>query len=142
MSEHSASEEQMDRATGPPDGPLRVLVVDDDPELLRLLEPSIRAVDPEASVDWSPALGQAAFHLGLGHYDVVLVDWRLGAGQSGIEIEPLMERYQPEARFAVMTGASRSEFLSVHDHADWPFLAKPFTRDEGRDFLAGLLCRE
>lgn len=125
-----------------PDPTARILVVDDDPELMPLIEASAMTMDARPTVDWCPTLGRAAVEMGRHRFDLVLADWRLGGGESGLELESLMTRFQPSARFAVMSAAPRSEIEAQFGEERWPFLPKPFTRIEGGAFLQDLLDHE
>lgn len=117
----------------------RALVVDDDHEVLSLLLPAARAVAPDLRIDWAAGLGDAAHQLGRARYDLVLVDWRLSNGESGLEIRPLLEQLQPAAQFAVMTAAPVSEFILLSGAAPCAFLSKPFSIGGTRGFFASVL---
>ncbi len=117
----------------------RVLVVDDDPEIVALLLPAARAIAPDLRIDWAETLGQAAYLIGRSRYDLVLADWHLGNSQSGLDLAPLVEFEQPSASFAVMTGDSIGKFMLEAGPGPWNFMSKPFSPTATRGFFASVL---
>lgn len=118
---------------------LRVLAIDDDPEHVALVERMMSTLGFE--VDGCATLGQAAVMMGLGRYVLVLADWRLGAGDSGLDLAALMPRFQPDAAFAVMTSAGREALERAVGGAALPVLEKPFDREACRSFVRDLFAQ-
>jgi two-component system NtrC family sensor kinase len=115
------------------------VVVDDEPEIARLLAETLHALNYCAEVVESGEAAQAA----LGHrdYDVVLCDLRL-PGLDGPALYSWMAERRPHlcARTAFITGdilsASAGRFLA---RAGRPILEKPFVPAELRRLLAELV---
>ncbi|HPG28288.1 MAG: response regulator [Spirochaetaceae bacterium] len=111
----------------------RMLIVEDDPEHAALAR--VAACSAGFDVDECDTLFDAAVRLGRFRYDVVLVDWRLGGRQSGLDLMSVMPRFQPEARFMIMTAASGAELEAVAGPVRCPVLQKPFSPASGGAFL-------
>lgn len=117
----------------------RVLVVDDDPEIVALLAPPAQAVVGDVRLDWVASLCAASAELERARYDLVLTDWHLANGESGLDLASLVTSLQPAATFAVMTGSSVSEFLLAVGQPPGAFLSKPFSQAACRGFFASVL---
>ncbi len=131
-----------ERAESPPPAPSRgtVLVVDDDPEILRYVARVLRAerlhVIPCA--DGVDALA----HLAAGDpVDLVLLDWAL-PGLDGRRVREQVLRRQPRVPLLVISGHAREEYTALGGvDADTPWLVKPFTPGELRAAVAARLAR-
>jgi PAS domain S-box-containing protein len=117
----------------------RVLVVDDEPIILELLEQTLRADGHEVvtvgSVDAALAAAEED------EFDVIFSDWRM-PGRGGDElIEELTARNSSyRRRFVVLTGdALCTEVATVAQRSGNPVLNKPFTLEAIRTAMARVL---
>jgi CheY-like chemotaxis protein len=83
-------------------GPLRVLVVDDEPAMtravMRMLRPTGHAVSTAASAE------EALERLATEAFDVVVSDMGMGPGMNGWELADAVMRRWPSVRFLLATG--------------------------------------
>ncbi len=107
-------------------GPLRILVVDDDPSVRRVLE---RALQRRGHVAYMAAAGDEALEILRTHeVDVVLMDLRM-PGMSGQTLYHVIASQWPSlgTRVVVMSGdpdaVDHEEWLSLNN---MPVISKPF----------------
>jgi two-component system response regulator HydG len=111
-------------APGPEARPGFVLVVDDEPLLLRALGRILGPDGHRIVLAESPQEAQDA--LGDPSLDVVLLDLRLG-GASGLELLDWIKRERPELEVVVMTGhATIESAVGCMRQGAFDYLAKPF----------------
>jgi len=114
----------------------RVLLVEDDPGVsaiaVELLEGLGYAVE---AVESGPAALEA---LALGGFDAMLSDVVMPGGMSGIELAGLVGRHYPTLRVALTSGYAGDDVDAALADAPWPFLRKPYSRDQLRDTMDAL----
>jgi two-component system response regulator HydG len=109
---------------GPEAGPGFVLVVDDEPLLLRALARILAPDGHRVALAESPAEAQRV--LADPALDVVLLDLRLGAA-SGLDLLEAIKRERPEVEVVVMTGhATIESAVGCMREGAFDYLAKPF----------------
>ncbi len=93
---------------GPEPARPRVLAVDDEPQILRVLE---RTLGPEGfAVTVAASPREARLRLTLGEFEVVLSDFRMPGGD-GIELLEEVRERQPRARRVLLTGQADFQIL-------------------------------
>lgn len=115
---------------------MRVLVVDDEPEIAHALARIIQAAGHEVKTAWT-ALA-AVTELDAQRFELVLVDWNLAGSMTGVEVAQYARRLWPEAATVLCSGYSLGEM-----RAAWKdplsgmlaFLAKPVDADKLRRIL-------
>jgi DNA-binding NtrC family response regulator len=108
----------------PTDGPGLVLLIDDEPLLLRALQRILRADGHETVLAETPAEAWRTLHEP--ELDVVLLDLFLG-GHDGLEVLDRIKRERPEVEVVMMTGhASVESAVGCMRHGAFDYLAKPF----------------
>ena len=85
-----------------PQGPLRILAVDDEPMMTRAVARMLRSSGHVVSMAASGE--EALVMLGAQSYEVVLSDMGMGAGMNGWELAEAVKRRWPEVRFLLATG--------------------------------------
>jgi len=114
----------------------RVLLVEDDPGVsaiaVELLEGLGYAVE---AVESGPAALEA---LALGGFDAMLSDVVMPGGMSGIELARLAGRHYPALPIALTSGYAGDDVDAALADAPWPFLRKPYSRDQLRDTMDAL----
>jgi DNA-binding NtrC family response regulator len=112
------------RGAGPSDASGLVLVVDDEPLLLRALARMLRPGGHR--VELAETVGAARCILADPDLDVVLLDLRLGAA-SGLELLDVIKAERPEVEVVVMTGhATIESAVGCMRQGAFDYLAKPF----------------
>jgi signal transduction histidine kinase/ActR/RegA family two-component response regulator len=106
-------------------GPLRVLVVDDEPAMtravMRMLRPTGHAVSTAASAE------EALERLATEAFDVVVSDMGMGPGMNGLELAEQVCRHWPGLRFVLATGwGAAMDIADVRAHGVDAVLAKPY----------------
>ena len=112
----------------------RLLVIEDDSDLLPILARVVHAIDPELEVDWATHAEAARSAVRTEQYRAILSDYLLADSDTGLVLYRDCTQHQPEARFAMMSA------LPISLPSDsCQLLRKPFTLSECQSFLAQLL---
>lgn len=122
-------------------GPLRILVIDDEPDYCALLAEFL--VDEgfvvQTATDADSAVGKDQEFAP----DLVIVDWMLKNRLDGLAVVEALRARHPQLAAIVMTGYPSSVLESrSRDLAHTLFLAKPFRLDEIREAIRTLVCKE
>lgn len=119
---------------------LRVLMVEDDPEVRAVIRTFLDALGCEATVcvnaeDALPLLSPGC------RFDVLLSDISLGAGMRGTELAAQAQERLPELAILLMSGFSQ-ELLDADSSSppSWELLRKPYNRDELKAALARVVA--
>lgn len=102
----------------------RLLIVDDEPELLEVLETwfRARAYEVDVAADGVAALG----HLRARRYDVMVTDLRMPL-INGLQLQTFAKELQPDLRIIFLTGqaAMCDAIAALREHRAFDFLTKP-----------------
>ncbi len=121
------------------DGAARLLVIDDEPDLLELLSRTLKLAGFE--VDTTGDGHTALTRLNETNYDLIVCDVRM-PGMSGLEIFEQAQQQRPDLAKSLifMTGDTVSPATRrLLDETGAPYLAKPFKPDELIQKVRGLL---
>ncbi len=113
---------------------LRILLVDDNPSILRLLSEACRADGcvPATASTAAQALGLLADN----QFDLIVTDIKM-PGLSGFDLLDSVKNKQSGASVVLITGApSVDEAAFALRHGAYDYLAKPFSVAEVRKLLA------
>jgi signal transduction histidine kinase len=116
----------------------RVLIVDDDPSILEVLEMRLAAMgfDVDATTDAPLAVRKVA----AGRFDIALVDLRMDP-MDGIALMEQIHRTQPRLPVLIMTAHATIETaVEAVQRGAFDYLTKPFVRDELRGKIARALA--
>jgi DNA-binding NtrC family response regulator len=107
----------------------RLLVVDDEVDMLRLLERSIKQ-ELDCEIDTAASGNEALDLLKARNYDLALVDVRM-PGMGGLELLERIKQINPWMTVVIITAHGRVE-LAVQSikRGAYDFLTKPFDREE------------
>lgn len=112
----------------------RLLVIDDDYQLIPLIGRAAQQIDPDLVIDWACGAQEARMALCESRYQAALVDFVLPGSESGFSIAKEIELRQPGSRIAMMSALPISIPSSCRG-----FLLKPFGLRECRHFLSNLI---
>ncbi len=113
----------------------RLLVVEDDLEMWRLIERAVRAASPDAAIHWAADADGARVALERYDFDAVIADFLLPDSTSGWSVLRLSRALQPRARIAMASALP----LRPPGSEGVPFLRKPFDLARCREFVTRLL---
>jgi len=117
----------------------RFLLVEDDPDVAKLVRMVAHGLVPEAEIDHVCDVESAVELLGKHRFELVLADYLLEGGAPGTQLKDAVRATQPRARFAMMSSLPLDEHMRIQGDHSFPVLRKPFTLQACRDFLGGVL---
>jgi DNA-binding response OmpR family regulator len=100
----------------------RILIVEDDVEMWKLIERAIHAANPDVAIHWASDAEGARVALRSYRFDAVLADFMLEDSTSGWTVLSETRRLQPNARVAMASSMP----LQIPEAEECPFLQKPF----------------
>jgi DNA-binding NtrC family response regulator len=103
----------------------RILIVEDDPALQKCIQFCLEKEGYEA--EGTSCVRDATSRLQAHHYDLIITDYHLSVGETGLELLDLLKEL--DARIpAIMISASQERQLPAESlrHGGFAFLAKPF----------------
>jgi DNA-binding NtrC family response regulator len=105
-----------------------ILIVDDEPDMLRLLKRSLEP-DLECRVETAPSGKEALGMLSEEHFDLVLADIKMPE-MDGLELLALIKRTHPDQTVMMMTGHGSIETaVEAMKNGAYDFITKPFDHD-------------
>ncbi len=87
----------------------RLVVVDDDPKVLKALDAMLRGVSVKAECCSHPAAALALLQKRRNDYDMVLTDYQMPS-VNGLELAAMVRRLNPQIRLVLMSGLDDSQF--------------------------------
>ncbi len=123
-----AADDEAEGATVPPG--LRVLVVEDDPEVRQVVQSALQAMACTTTLAASGEQALQELQVGAG-FDLLLSDIALGSGIRGTELARQVQQHRADLPVLLMSGFS-TELLEADREipAAWKVLPKPFSRQE------------
>ncbi|MCR9093059.1 MAG: response regulator [bacterium] len=119
-----------------PDGPRRLLVVDDDDELTEIIIRAVRLAAPDLQTDRAHSAQEGRELVRRHRYDVVLIDQYLDGGELGVDLVKPAKRAQPQATVAMMSSIGVDGLLEItRRHGSIPLIAKPFSAAVLHNFM-------
>ena len=117
----------------------RILLVDDDPSIIRGLSRVLRQHRPEFQLNTASGATQAIEALSELGYDLVLTDWRMPGGGGSVVLDTLVALYPETARVVHTSHLDADDtFQSCPAHV---VIAKPATESEILTAIDYALCR-
>ncbi len=110
---------------------LRILIVDDDAEIVSLVDALLRSLGHKPTPAVGPREGLALFHAGA-ELDLVLTDCVMPE-IDGLELASRIHDLRPDMPVAFMT--SRQDYIDVLHQGNLPVLTKPFGLPELQKLL-------
>ena len=106
----------------------RILIVDDEKPYRNYLSEVVALDGHEVKV---AATGREAIEVGTGMVpDVLVADWRLPTGQSGLEVGVALKKVNPQLRVIMITGYSAKDLREAAKFEIAKVLEKPFDLED------------
>ena len=118
----------------------RILLVDDDPSVLRALWRLLQTCRPDFKINGASSAGQALEALSELSYDAVITDLQMPGGGGQAVLEALAKHYPGTARIVYSSQLESLDTAEVRGLAH-AVLAKPATEDELVEALEAALLR-
>lgn len=113
----------------------RILIVDDDQDILRMLEFGLKKLGPEYEIYTARDIYTAMNRVEQHRFDLILTDYMM-PGMTGVDLARAARRMSPDTRVVLMTAYGTSKLRSTTDHLGFDgYLNKPFTMDQVRDIV-------
>ena len=132
-------QDPIERLRTPESTESRVLVIEDDVELMNIFVRTAKILDSEIQVDWAVDVESAIDRIRRRPYRLVLADYYLKGSKRGIAVRDSCTEFQPDAVFAMMSSMALEEMLRIVSNEDVRLLRKPFTTSECFEFLGAAL---
>jgi CheY-like chemotaxis protein len=125
----------------------RVLVVEDDLDLLTVLETVLKSIDPAVQIDWATSAENAIIQLketkkGTSEqvYDLIVADIFLNGESTGIDLWNQCNQICPKVPVVIMSSLPLNKYLTVlgPQAISPPFLEKPLALGECRQLFEGM----
>lgn len=119
----------------PPGERTRVLLVEDDPDIVPLVVRELRELDPGCAVQWCTDSETASRALHADRYDAVVADYMIEGAGTGWSLHESARQIDSDLGYGLLSALP----LEALEHLGVPFLQKPFTPSTLRAFLRTLL---
>jgi len=113
----------------------RILVVEDDPHMVAIVERVVRSLSPAIRVDHAPDVAGAREQIHIHDYALVLSDYQLDGSASGLALRAWCRDRGVEAPFVMMSAFAIRDELEATPGSRCPFLPKPFSLAKLRTFI-------
>ena len=113
----------------------RILIVDDDQDILRMLEYGLRKLGPGYEIITAKDIFSAIDEIEEYRFDLVLTDYMM-PGMTGVDLARAARRMSPDTQVVLMTAYGTNQLRSTTDHLGFDgYLNKPFTMEQLRDIV-------
>ena len=105
----------------------RILVVDDDPDLLFLVAHGVKSLSPDYQVSTANSAGAALEQVQKQQYDLIVTDFMM-PDMTGLELVPKVREISPETQFVLMTAHHDTKRIhsNIKEMKLAGFVGKPF----------------
>ncbi len=114
--------------------PKRVLIVDDEPGVVRVLAGGLRKLGSEYAVETAGSGEEALEKIRQRPYDLVVTDYKM-PGMSGLELAQEVRRVAPATPVVLMTAYGTASLRDSVSRLALEYIDKPFTIDRLRDIV-------
>ena len=118
----------------------RILLVDDEPCILKALQRSLRREQMEVTATTSPE--EALCFLKAESFALIISDYRMPT-MDGVHLLKEAQKISPETVRVILTGYTDARVLdeATEEGKVYRFLTKPWNEGELRDVIRGAVCR-
>lgn len=116
-----------------------ILVVDDEPEILSVVSEVLADAEYNILTARTGSMGLQRSREFKGEIDLLLSDFQMPGGMSGVELATAMTIERPQLKVLLMSGFPGGMLVL---NEGWHFLAKPFINSQLRALVSGLVSPE
>ena len=113
----------------------RILIVDDDKDILRMLEFGLKKLGSDYEICTAKDIFSAIDEIEDRRFDLILTDYMM-PGMTGVDLARAARRMSPEAHVVLMTAYGTNKLRDTTNQLGFDgYLNKPFTMDQVRDVI-------
>ena len=113
----------------------RILIVDDDKSILRMLEFGLKKLGPDYQFFTAKDISIAMEFIEDQWFDLIITDYMM-PGMTGVDLARAVRRISPDTQVVLMTAYGSSELRNTTDNLGIDgFLNKPFTMEQIREVV-------
>ena len=113
----------------------RILIVDDDKSILRMLEFGLKKLGPDYQFFTAKDIYSALEQIETEWFDLVVTDYMM-PGMTGVDLARAVRKISPDTQVVLMTAYGSSELRNTTDNLGIDgFLNKPFTMEQIREVV-------
>ena len=116
-----------------------ILVVDDEPKVLSVVSGVLDHIEYNILTAGTGAKGLHESREFKGEIDLLLADFQMPGGMSGVDLATAMTLERPQLKVLLMSGFPEGMLVL---NEGWHFLAKPFVNSQLRALVVGLVSPE
>jgi DNA-binding NtrC family response regulator len=116
-----------------------ILIVDDEPMVLSVVSAALDAIEYNILTASTGATALQQSREFNGEIDLLLSDFQMPGGMSGLDLATAMTSERPQLRVLLMSGFPEGMLVL---NEGWHFLAKPFAASQLRALVTGLVSPE
>ena len=118
---------------------LRVLIVDDDQNILRMVEFGLQKLGPDFQIYTARDMNAALDHIERQSIDVLLTDYMM-PGMTGVDLARVVQRVSPTTQVVLMTAYGTDKLRDTSTHIGFDgYLDKPFDMEDLRKLIKSKL---
>jgi len=113
----------------------RILIVDDDRDILRMLEIGLKKMGPEYEIITAKNITTAIDEIEKQRFSLILTDYMM-PGMTGVDLARAARRMSPDTQVVLMTAYGTHKLRDTTDHLGFDgYINKPFSIDQIRDII-------
>lgn len=114
---------------------MRVLIVDDDQSILRMVEFGLQKLGPDFQIFTAGDMNAALDHVERQSIDVLLTDYMM-PGMTGVDLARVVQRISPTTQVVLMTAFGTDKLRDTSNHIGFDgYLDKPFDMEDLRKLI-------
>jgi CheY-like chemotaxis protein len=114
---------------------MRVLIVDDDQSILRMVEFGLQKLGPDYQIFTAGNMNTALDHIEHQSIDMLLTDYMM-PGMTGVDLARVVQRISPTTQVVLMTAYGTDKLRDTSTHVGFDaYLDKPFDMEDLRSLI-------
>lgn len=116
----------------------RILIVDDDQDILRMLEFGLKKLGPEYEIQTAKDIQTAISNMERKRFDLILTDYMM-PNMTGVDLARAARKMSPDTQVVLMTAYGTNKLRHTTDYLGFDgYLNKPFSIDQVRKVVQDL----